>query len=84
MLQPRAERPANGGLLQIGPESLGYELGLSRRQIAESLRPKFGKLPFRETAVGDGFDPHWMVGLAAQLAKVFAIAVPQIGMSWPH
>jgi hypothetical protein len=41
-----AERPANGGLLRIGHQSPGSDFGHSQREIADSLRRTFEKLPF--------------------------------------
>jgi hypothetical protein len=41
-----AERPANGGLLRISHRSLGSDFEHSHREIADSLRRTFEKLPF--------------------------------------
>src|ERR1700724_3572200 len=41
-----AETPANGGLLRIGPESLGSHFRHSQTEIADSLGRSFEKLPF--------------------------------------
>jgi hypothetical protein len=40
------ERPANGGLLRISHQSPGYDFGHFLREIANSLRRTFEKLPF--------------------------------------
>jgi hypothetical protein len=41
-----AERPANGGLLRINPQSPGSDFGHSPSEMADSLRRTFEKFPF--------------------------------------
>ena len=59
------ERPANGGLLRIGPWSPGSGFLPFQGENAESLRPDTGIFPF--SGDGDrrlGFDRHYVAGAA--------------------
>jgi hypothetical protein len=79
------ERPANGGLLRISHQSPGYDFGHFLREIANSLRRTFEKLPF----LGDRrpetrFDLHCLAELAVQLAQFSALAAGKLGTPSQH
>ena len=79
------ERPANGGLLRIGPWSPGSGFLPFQGENAESLRPDTGIFPF--SGDGDrrlGFDRHYVAELAVYLAKFSALAGGKLGMLSPH
>ena len=54
------EKPANGGLMQIGCWSLGSEFDRTEGEIADSLRRVFERFRFRETRSETGFYLHYV------------------------
>jgi hypothetical protein len=66
-----AERPANGGLLQISGQSLDCHIGHSQREKADSLRRTFGIFPFlRDCTRRPGSIWHCVAGLAVWINVV--------------
>ncbi len=78
------QRPANGGLLRIGYQSPGSEIGVSGSEIADSLRRIFEIFPFSgDWRPETGFDMHCMAGLTVQTRQILRLCCWEIGNSEP-